>query len=377
MNISDNKIKQILELTRKHWDHPRSRPSVRANFRKVCLCGTPALGTEVYDSVVSRKTVNHTCKSKICPSCGMRSTLLWLAEQKCSLPEVSFININLTMPDFFWKIFKTHREHRHDLAALGASVLKRWAWNKYRVRLYVIVIPHTFGARLNHNTHLHTLVSACGLQPDEGRWRESLTFDSAEIMKLWRATITFYFRAARRHKQLKQSPLMKNFEETLNYHEKRPWNIFISQPFDSQQHFLEYAGRYVRRLPISQKRILKISKEVVVYSYIDKKSGKTFECRCTPEEFVDRLAIHVLDRHKHSMRYFGLSAPRTKRITSTRIFSILGQQPRPKPPREPWNVSVKRCFGKDPLIDDLGNQMKWVGRLKPVRLPASHRHVDE
>jgi hypothetical protein len=34
----------------------------------------------------------------------------------------------------------------------------------------------------------------------------------------------------------------------------RRWSIKI-QPFKSKEHFLEYAGRYVRRPPIAQRRI--------------------------------------------------------------------------------------------------------------------------
>jgi hypothetical protein len=73
-----------------------------------------------------------------------------------------------------------------------------------------------------------------------------------------------------------------------------------------------------------------------------------------------------LDRYQHSMRYFGILAPRTKRLTLAGVFALLDQESRPKPRRPRWAESIKNRFGNDPLMDEIGNRMHWVGRLKPV-----------
>jgi hypothetical protein len=102
----------------------------------------------------------------VSPSCGNRGTLLWQREQWTTLPNIPFVGIVLTMPNVFWPVFQAHPPLQHDLPALGAAVLQQWAWTRYRVRLCGIVIQHTFGGRLNHNPHLHLMVSAGGLNPD-------------------------------------------------------------------------------------------------------------------------------------------------------------------------------------------------------------------
>ena len=43
------------------------RPAVRANFAKVLMCRTEALGSEVYTSNTEQKIVHHTCKSPCLP----------------------------------------------------------------------------------------------------------------------------------------------------------------------------------------------------------------------------------------------------------------------------------------------------------------------
>jgi cytochrome P450 len=75
------------------------------------------------------------------------------------------------------------------------------------------------------------------------------------------------------------------------------------------------------------------------------------------------------------MRYFGLLAPRAKRLTSAVVFAFLGQPPRPKPQRQRWADSLKQHFGVDPLIDKFGNPMHWVGRRQPV--PTRAQRIED
>jgi len=368
MKSPEHKLRQILELTQEHWDQPTERPAVRDNFRRVRMCRTPALGGEVYASDTEVKVFYHTCKSKCCHSCGNRATLHWQREQWVTLPDIPFVGVVLTMPNVFWPIFKAHSHLQHDLPALGAAVLQQWAWSQYRVRQCVIVIQHTFGGRLNHNPHLHILVSSGGLNPATASWVQSLTFDREQIMRLWRSAITTYLRKASRQGLLRESCLPSQFGEIIAQQEQRWWNIHIT-PQMPKAHFLSYAGRYIRRLPISQRRILNVTADEVVYQTKDTRTKAMVETRSTPAEFVVMLSQHVLDRYQHSMRYFGLLAPRSKRQTSAAIFTLLGQQPRTKPPRLRWATSLMKHFGVDPLLDASGQRMQWVGHRQPTPAP--------
>ena len=83
----------------------------------------------------------------------------------------------------------------------------------------------------------------------------------------------------------------------------------------------------------------------MVYLAKDTKTKTLQETRCTPAEFVAMLSPHVLDRYQHSMRYFGLLAPRKKRLTSAAVFALLGQHPRPKPPRQRWLIRSSSTLG--------------------------------
>jgi hypothetical protein len=89
------------------------------------------------------------------------------------------------MPDFLWPIFQNNPHLFHDVPALGAAAIEQWAKNHRGVRLFVVVVPQTFGRRLNFHPHLHILVSAGGLRESENRWKSGLEFDRQKLMELW------------------------------------------------------------------------------------------------------------------------------------------------------------------------------------------------
>lgn len=177
------------------------------------------------------------------------------------------------------------------------------------------------------------------------------------------AVIT-YLRGALEAKVLTSDLSPQRLRTRLKKQYERWWSINVDT-FESKKHFLRYAGRYVRRPPIAQHRFVKITDREVQFWTKDKILKRRVNISYTPEEFVAILAEHVPDRYQHGIRYFGLLAPRAKARTSAAVFTLLGQQKRPRPPQLGWAFLLRRDFGKDPLIDRRGQPMRWVGRLMP------------
>ena len=367
-------VRQVLIATRGYWDRPETRPAVRQNFDKVTKCRTLALGAEVFASEAEEKRVPHTCKARPCPSCGHRDTRQWQREQWCSLPDIPYVGIVLTMPDVLWPIFRQNRHLLHHLPKLGATVIQEWAKLKYGVRLLMMVIPHTFGGRLNFNSHLHVLVSAGGLQESEGCWVTRLVFDEDKLMHMWRYAVISFLREALLAKALTSNLSNVELRTVLRTQYERWWSIDIDH-FASKEHFLRYAGRYVRRPPIAQYRFVKITDREVRFWTKDKIQKRRVNISFTPEEFVATLAEHVPDRYRHAIRYFGLLAPGSKAQTSAAVFALLGQQKRSRPRRLSWAFSLRRDFGVDPLIDSHGQSMHWVRRHGPVTGEIRHMTI--
>ena len=116
-------------------------------------------------------------------------------------------------------------------------------------------------------------------------------------MNLWRFAVTSYLWKAHRDGLSRQSSLLEEFNDLIHKQIQRDWNIHITRRM-SKMRFLAYAGRYIRRLPISQKRILQVTEQEVVYQSKDTKTKTLLETHCTPAEFVAVLSAHVLDRYQ-------------------------------------------------------------------------------
>lgn len=357
-------LKSILARGREYWDRPQTLPHVRRNFEKVINCRTSALGAELFASPNEEKLVYHTCKSRICPSCGHRATLLWQREQWAALPDIPYAAVVFTMPNHLWPIFQKNRHLLHDLPVIASATIEQWARAEYGVRLSIVVVPHTFGRRINFNPHLHILVSRGGLQEASARWIAALEFNKSKLMRIWRYAVVSYLREALKARLLETALGSDALKRLLTTQYERRWNIFVDR-FTSKLHFLRYAGRYVRHPPIAEHRFVRLSDRDVEFLTKDLKQKQTVVTRQSIEEFVSTLAEHVPDFYRHGMRYFGLLAPRSKRITAAALFTLLGQARRSRPRRLSWRHSIEKDFGIDPLLDSKGQPMRWVRRIAP------------
>jgi hypothetical protein len=291
----------------------------------------------------------------------------WLRERWVALPDVPYKGITFTLPDVLWPLFRDNRHLARALAPLAATVIQNAAIAKAGLRVGVISILHTFNSPLEFNSHVHTMVTAGGLQAS-GRWEPSMYYGHSAMMLAWKESVITLLRTALLAGRLRTSKTADETDAMLVEQEARDWIIRV-QSLGSKEHFLQYAGRYVRRPPIAQRRITSIGDKSMTYWAKDKKSGMRVEICCSLEDFIDRWVQHIPDRYEHLVRCFGLFAPRALGECSAAVFAFLGQTQgqRPKPRR--WADSIERDFGWNPLLDRKGSRMKWVRRVPPR--PAS------
>ena len=362
-------LRRVLAWTQPTWDRPDFRPEVRKSFRNVLLCGTPMMGGDRYASSTEEKIVYYTCKSRSCPRCGRRNTLIWQIEQSTALPEMPYIGVVFTMPDVLWPTFRQNRHLLNDLDVLGADVIQNWIKTKCGAKAMVIVVRHTFGRHLNFNPHLHILVSSQGWNESKAGW-VPLDLPAAALMPMWRYAVITYLRGALDAGALNSEMGSVPMRKLLKAQYERWWSVDVDQ-FASKEHFLRYAGRYAKRPPVAQYRFFKLKKTEIGFWTHDHKLNRTVATTHTPEKFVRLLADHVPARYKHAIRYFGLLSPRSKARRSAALFAMLGQNKPPRPARVSWSELSIQTFGVDPLIDSNGQRMEWTSRVARSRDKAA------
>lgn len=363
--INKNWLKTILIEGRQHLDDPGLDPDVRLCFLRALECRTPALGSRVYVSENGEAVFCNTCKSPACTGCGHWATIHWQRERWCALPEGPYKGMTLSMPDTLWILFAANPHLTRELPSIAASAITIYGRVYKGIDVGVMPILHTFNGKLEFNSHVHALVFAKNLQ-DPSPSREAKTFFSKDlIMQSWKKLVITLLRAALRAGRLVSTLTNIELEHLLRREEGRWWSIHI-QCFKGKEHFLRYAGRYARRPPIAECRIQDVSNGLVSFWYRDKRLKQQQTVVCTVTEFIDRWAQHIPKRYRHAVRYCGIFASRRWNQVAETAFLLSGQRRRPKPKRLPWNLSVHRLWGHDPLTDSNGYRMRFVKHLPPV-----------
>jgi hypothetical protein len=184
-------------------------------------------------------------------------------------------------------------------------------------------------------------------------------------MKLWRHGIITYLRLALEAGILKSDLKSWELRELLADKYEVGWHVDMQERI-SKRHFLGYAARYIRRPPIAQHRFQEIDGPVVKFLTKDTATKETVLDELPKEEFVQILADHVPEKHVHSVRYYGLLAPRSRSRAFAIMFTLLDQKRRSRPRRLSWAEMIMKYFGRNPRIDSRGQPMQYVGWHCPL-----------
>jgi Putative transposase len=242
------------------------------------------------------------------------------------------------------------------------------ALERYGAEIPILVVTHTFGARLNFNVHLHILAGRVGLSKTDDRLVEGIRFYPDEITRRWRHTLIDFLLRAIDCGHVRLPGVPEQLREQVEAQRDIWWKPMV-RDYDTQQACLRYIARYLRRPPMAEYRIRPSPADCVRFLYKDKESRQIRETELTTRDFLERLADQVPDRYRHSVRYFGLFAPQIKAKRYETFLRLAGVRRPRRAERLRWAASLSATFGYDPLRDSQGNRMFWSHRLAP-RLSA-------
>jgi len=269
------------------------------------------------------------------------------------------------MPKTLWPLFAANPPLCRKLAEIAARVIGSYARVRKGAEVGVMPVLQTFNGKLEFNPHVHTLVTAGDLRTAGTQPPSSIFFDPYELRWSWKRLVIVLLRGALEADQLKSGMPRDEVERLLQEEEKRTW-YSTHVHADEKEHFLRYGGRYVRRPPFAERRILGIADGFVRFWYMDKRTHRRETVRCTVKEFIDLWAQHIPQRYRHAVKYFGSFAPRRWAQVAAAVFTILGTKQRPRPKRLPWVVAIQELGGPNPLVDYKGQPMKFVRHIAPV-----------
>jgi hypothetical protein len=87
------------------------------------------------------------------------------------------------------------------------------------------------------------------------------------------------------------------------------WHVDIEPAYDHANGMFKYVGRYIRRGPISEKRIVKYDGKQVYIAYAHPEKHEKPGFCLGVETFIERLLTHVPEKGTHLVRAYGLFHP--------------------------------------------------------------------
>jgi hypothetical protein len=343
-------------------------PSQRQALQAIQQCRTAALGGQVYGCAQcgALHYSYHSCGNRHCPKCHGQQTQRWLEQQRARLLPCPYYLLTFTLPAELRALARSQQKLLYGLllSAAAASTLKLCAdprWLGAQPSLMGLV--HTWTRALLYHPHVHFLVSAGGLSADGQRWlpakNPNFLLPVRALSVLFRAKVKAGLKAAGHLPALPAKVW------------QQPW-VVHAQSAGSGQKVLDYLGRYVFRIAITQSRLERLEANHVTFRYRDNRTQQIQHLRLTLQEFVQRFLQHVLPKGLAKVRHYGLdsSACRPRHAKALALLQPTAlpppagaaQWPLPTPtaPRTPVPVRL-RC----PHCDT--GQLVWLGQLWPSK----------
>lgn len=361
----------LAEIVRRHGEAYRHRfgarllPSHTRALADIAACRTAALGGRVFAcrDCGHQHYLYHSCNNRSCPTCSGARTGRWLAKREAELLPVPYFHVVFTLPEPWREVVREHQKALLPLLmrAAAQALLTLGADPRYLGgELGLMCVLHTWTRTLIYHPHVHCLVPAGALRGD-GTWiaaRKNFLLPVRALSRLFRGK---FLHGARQLLPRAQRPA----------HSDQPWVVYCKPTLNCTRKVLAYLGRYVHRVAITNRRILKLENDQVSFHWQESATGATRVMTLTSEEFLRRFLQHVLPRGTHKVRYYGLLNParRTRLKRLQLLLATRREKAQPSEPQTPTAVVVA-C----PCC--LSTTLVLVGRLARRARSPPHRGSD-
>jgi hypothetical protein len=314
-------------------------PSQQKVLEDLVNCRTEACGGHLYecDHCGHLQYSYHSCGNRHCPKCHGQQTQRWLEKQRQRLLPGSYYLLTFTLPAGLRALAYANQKALYGLLLSTASAaVQKLAWDPKYVggQLAVLAVLHTWTRALLDHPHAHLLVSAGGLSADGQQWvhpkNPAFLVPCFALSKIFQGK----FKAG-----LKKLQLLGQVPASVW---KQKWVVHC-QHAGSGEKVLDYLGRYVFRIAITNSRLESFENGQVTFRYRDNRTQQLKHLALSAEEFIRRFLRHVLPKSFVKVRAYGLwSARNQAKLEKARqlldppkpVSSILGQ-PTPPPDSAP------------------------------------------
>jgi Putative transposase len=240
------------------------------------------------------------------------------------------------------------RAHAFDalFAAVSESILETAATRGLRPG--VLALLHTWNQLQGDHPHIHCLVTGGGLGPEGFVHCRRYLVPLEILRRVFKGKLLCKLQALLREQRV--SLPRDSGHERLRDASRRNWNIDIRRPLGGPEQVVNYFARYVRKIAISDHRLVSYDGHTVAFRYRDRADhNRTKTAEVQAPAFCRRFLQHVLPKGFVRIRRYGLLSNRVRQPLLERCRELLGAEPplRLAPPGESRRDASLRIFGTD------------------------------
>ncbi len=339
------------EIFRAHGPEYRARFADRMSLdqlramRAIEACHTPAAGQALWrcPSCGKRHFTFVGCGNRHCPACGSTRAEQWLRKH-CALllPGVVYHLITFTVPAGLRRAIRAHpRELLELLMRLSSDTLLDVCANQKWLGATpgLTALLHTWTRQHEYHPHVHFIGTGGGLT-EQGQWVDAHPKFLVPVHAL-----SGVFRARFRDALREQHPdIFARIKPKV--WRQHAW-VVHAKPVGSGKQTLAYLARYVYRVALSQRDILRHEPNRITVRYRKSGTNAPRTMRLEPAEFIRRFLQHVLPSGFRKIRYFGLhhssKRPVLRSLQAAMAICLRIPMPQPAPAPQPLRPPCPNC----------------------------------
>lgn len=344
------------------------RPNYRIQkvLNDIGNCRTAALGGHFVkcEECDYEKKVYNSCGNSNCSQCQHIKRELWIDKMVHHLLPIKHFHIIFTVPHQLNDLFFYNQRKMYGLFFSSAWETIKQVTGKGLSGM--VSTLHTWGSNLSYHPHLHCIVPKGSLL--DGKWEMGQLHNARFFVKVQVLRETFkavflknlirlidhdvlYFEGL----SINDYTLQKIRSIYRKVEKIKKWSLRIEVPVCGIEQIVEYLGRYIKRVAITNGRLVDVNKASVLFSYnvyAKQKKGKPPPKGIKELEgakFLQQFSQHILPRYFQRVRYYGIYAFSKKPQKQLAYQSITNQVLTPYTPPLKRQL-VEKMLGTDPDV---------------------------
>jgi len=309
----------VADILRKHiGEYKRSHRLSYEQLKAVSAitnCRTPAMGGVLKVCNECKKWEFHfkACKNRHCPLCGAFEKAQWLEAQKKWILPIHYFHVVFTIDHVFNNLVAFNQKLLFNLfIEVAAQLLKEFGQKYLGGEIGFSMVMHTWGQTMQEHLHIHFIVTGGALvsSPSGHKWNPAdhkFLFPVKLLSNQFRNRFCFALSQLWADGKLNTNNGALDVLSMLQQALSKDWEVYIQSPLYDKEKLIEYLGRYIFRIAISNHRIVAVGKDTVTFKYFDNRDDGKEKLMALPTmEFIRRFISHVLPDGFVRVRHFGL-----------------------------------------------------------------------